>query len=464
MATASPGIEDVGSMTSYRERLEERTLAPATTVSRGYWLLIGFLVSVIAFGFYAWTTQLDDGLVVTGMRDRIAWGLYISVFVFFVGISHAGTLISAILRVTKAGWRAPITRIAEFITVVALLCGATFIIVDMGRPDRLVNVLIHGRWQSPILWDVLAISTYLMASVAYLGIPMVPDIAMFRDRLAGRVGRLRSRFYRLAAIGWNDLPGQRKALLRAITVLMIIIIPIAVSVHTVVSWIFGMTLRVGWNSTIFGLLFVAGAIFSGIATLVIVMAVLRRVYHLEEYITEKHFINLGYLLAAFTLIMMYINASEYLTTGFKLEEGEEFLFRQLFLGQFSGMYWFYFLGGLAVPGLIILIKRTRTITGIVTAAVLVDIAMFLERYFIVVSAQRVPLMPYEPFSYVPTWVEWSLFAAGIALFVLLIAVFVKIFPIMAVWEIVEEHEAQADAVPAAQTSVALGLEPRGEPS
>jgi len=451
-------------MTSYRERLEERTLAPATTVSRGYWLLIGFLVSVIAFGFYAWTTQLDDGLVVTGMRDRIAWGLYISVFVFFVGISHAGTLISAILRVTKAGWRAPITRIAEFITVVALLCGATFIIVDMGRPDRLVNVLIHGRWQSPILWDVLAISTYLMASVAYLGIPMVPDIAMFRDRLAGRVGRLRSRFYRLAAIGWNDLPGQRKALLRAITVLMIIIIPIAVSVHTVVSWIFGMTLRVGWNSTIFGLLFVAGAIFSGIATLVIVMAVLRRVYHLEEYITEKHFINLGYLLAAFTLIMMYINASEYLTTGFKLEEGEEFLFRQLFLGQFSGMYWFYFLGGLAVPGLIILIKRTRTITGIVTAAVLVDIAMFLERYFIVVSAQRVPLMPYEPFSYVPTWVEWSLFAAGIALFVLLIAVFVKIFPIMAVWEIVEEHEAQADAVPAAQTSVALGLEPRGEPS
>ena len=464
MATASSGIEDVGSMTSYRERLEERTLAPATTTSRGYWLLIAVLVSVIALGVYAWSTQLDDGLVVTGMRDRIAWGLYISVFVFFIGISHAGTLISAILRVTKAGWRAPITRIAEFITVVALLCGAIFIIIDMGRPDRLVNVLIHGRWQSPILWDVLAISTYLMASVAYLGIPMVPDIAMFRDRLAGRVGRLRSRFYRLAAIGWDDLPGQRKALLRAITVLMIIIIPIAVSVHTVVSWIFGMTLRVGWNSTIFGLLFVAGAIFSGIATLVIVMAVLRRVYHLEEYITEKHFINLGYLLAAFTLIMMYINASEYLTTGFKLEEGEEFLFRQLFLGQFAGMYWFYFLGGLAIPGLIILIKKTRTITGVVVAAVLVDVAMFLERYFIVVSAQRVPLMPYEPFSYVPTWVEWSLFAAGIALFVLLIAVFVKIFPIMAVWEIVEEHERQADAAPAAQTSVALGLEPRGEPS
>lgn len=435
-------------VSSYRHRLEETTLRPALVTSRGYWYLIGGLLAVIAFGVYAWMTQLNDGLIVTGMRDRIAWGLYISVFVFFVGISHAGTLISAILRVTKAGWRSPITRIAEFITVVALVCGASFIIIDMGRPDRLFNVLRYGRWQSPILWDVLAISTYLMASVAYLGIPMVPDIAMFRDRMVGRAARWRVRFYKLFAIGWKGLPGQRRALLRAITVLMIIIIPIAVSVHTVVSWIFGMTLRVGWNSTIFGLLFVAGAIFSGIATLIIVMAVLRRVYHLEEYITEKHFVNLGYLMAAFTLIMVYINASEYLTTGFKLEEGEEFLFRQLFLGQFAGMYWFYFLGGLVVPGLLILVKRTRKIWGVVTAAVLVDIAMFLERYFIVVSAQRVPLMPYEPFSYVPTWVEWSLFAAGLALFTLLIAVFVKIFPIMAVWEMVEDYEAETESAPA----------------
>jgi len=449
------------SVASYRHRLEEATLRPALSTSRGYWALISGLLVVIGFGVYAWTTQLNDGLIVTGMRDRIAWGLYISVFVFFVGISHAGTLISAILRVTSAGWRSPITRIAEFITVVALICGAMFIIIDMGRPERLFNVLRYGRWQSPILWDVLAISTYLMASLAYLGIPMVPDIAMFRDRMVGRASKWRVKFYEVFAIGWRDLPSQRKALLRAIGVLMIVIIPIAVSVHTVVSWIFGMTLRVGWNSTIFGLLFVAGAIFSGIATLVIVLAILRRIYHLEEYITEKHFVNLGYLLAAFTLIMMYINASEYFTTGFKLEEGEEFLFRQLFVGQFAGMYWFYFLGGLALPGLIILIKRTRTITGIVTAAVLVDIAMFIERFFIVVSAQRVPLMPYEPFSYVPSWVEWSVFAAGLALFALLIAIFVKVFPIMAVWEMVEDYEATLppgtnDEEAAAVTSSGVG--------
>ena len=434
------------SVKSYRERLEQATIRPALQTSRNYWILITVLLVVIGVGLYAWITQLDEGLVVTGMRDRVAWGLYISAFVFFVGISHAGTLISAILRVANAGWRAPITRIAEFITVVALICGASLIIIDMGRPDRLLNVLVHGRWQSPILWDVMAISTYLTASIVYLGVPMVPDTAMFRDRMTDLGYDWRARFYEFWAIGWRDLPEQRRALLRSISIMMIVIIPIAVSVHTVVSWIFGMTLRVGWNSTIFGLLFVAGAIFSGIATLVIVMAVLRRVYHLEEYITEKHFVNLGYLIATFTLIMMYINASEYLTTGFKLEEGEEFLFRELFLGRFSLLYWFYFLGGLALPGLLILIKKTRTIAGVVTAAVLVDIAMFAERYFIVVSSQRVPLMPYESFNYIPTWVEWSIFAAAVALFILLIAIFVKVFPIMAVWEIVEEKEEAGELV------------------
>ncbi len=196
----------------------------------------------------------------------------------------------------------------------------------------------------------------------------------------------------------------------------------------------------------------AGAIFSGIATLVIVMALLRRIYHLEEYITEKHFVNLGYLIATFTLIMVYINISEYLTTGFKLEEGEEFLFRELFLGGLSPLYWFYFFGGLVLPGLLILIKKTRTIAGVVVASILVDVAMFAERYFIVVSGQRVPLMPYEPFNYQPSWVEWSIFAAAVSGFILLIMVFLKVFPIMAVWEIVEEKEGLGELTPDLQTA------------
>jgi Ni/Fe-hydrogenase subunit HybB-like protein len=435
-------MEQVG---IWRERLEETALAPVRGTSRAYYIWVVFLLVVIGWGAYAYSVQLRDGLVVTGMRDRISWGLYISTFVFFIGISHAGTLISAILRVSQARWRTPITRMAEFITVVALCCGALFVLVDLGRPDRAANVIIYGRWQSPIIWDMVSITTYLTASITYLFLPMIPDLAFFRDRLSGRVSAWRSWLYRVLSIGWTGSNSQRRSLGSAITVLMILIIPIAVSVHTVVSWIFAMTLRVPWNSTIFGAFFVAGAIFSGVATLIIVMAVLRKVYHLEEYITEKHFVYLGYLLGAFTLIMIYGNLNEYITAAYKLEEGDEFNFRQLFLGQFAGFYWYYFIGGLVLPGLLILLPWTRNIWGIVLASVLVDIAMWVERYFIVVAGLRVPLMPYEPSSYSPSWVEVSVVAAGFALFALLITLFVKIFPILAVWEVAEDQESAEES-------------------
>ena len=254
------------------------------------------------------------------------------------------------------------------------------------------------------------------------------------------MGPIRRWFYEAAALNWWGRSGQKKALARGIATLMIIIIPIAVSVHTVVSWVFGMTLRVGWNTSVFGVLFVAGAIFSGVATLVIVMAILRRVYHWEEYITVKHFRYLGYLLGAFAAIMIYVNITEFMTSGFKLEEGEEFAFRQLFREKFSYLFMFYLVGGLIVPVILMLYRRTRTVAGVVTAAILVDLAMFVERYLIVVTGLRVPLMPYEPADYFPSWVEWSILAGGLAFFSLAITLAVKVFPMLAVWEMIEEKQ------------------------
>ncbi|TAK65460.1 MAG: polysulfide reductase [Dehalococcoidia bacterium] len=444
-----------------QRRLEDTTLAPIRKTSALYWVWVAFLAAVIAWGGYAYYYQLRHGLIVTGMRDRISWGFYITNFVFFIGISHAGTLISAILRVSKAGWRTPVTRMAEFITVVALCCGALFPIIDLGRPDRVLNVIIHGRWQSPIIWDVVAITTYLTASVTYLFLPMIPDLALFRDRTSG----IRKRLYTLLSVGWSGEKTQRTMLATALAVMMILIIPIAVSVHTVVSWIFAMNMRVSWNSTIFGAFFVAGAIFSGVATLIIVMAILRKVYHLEEYITEKHFIYLGYLLGAFALIMIYGNLSEYITTGYKMEAGEEFHFRELFLNQFAGFWWYYIIGGLVVPPLLILVPWTRNIWGVVIAAVLIDIAMWFERYFIVVAALRVPLMPYDARNYGPTWVEWSIITASFALFALLITVFIKIFPIIAVWEVAEQMEEEGERAPVvAPASPATQPRLAGEPA
>jgi molybdopterin-containing oxidoreductase family membrane subunit len=201
-----------------------------------------------------------------------------------------------------------------------------------------------------------------------------------------------------------------------------------------------MTLRVPWNSTLFGAFFVAGAIFSGIAILILVMAVLRRAYGLGRYVTDTHFVYLGYLMAAFAAIMLYANISELMTHGYKMEEGVEFHFRQLFLTEFGPYYWFYLLGGLIAPIITMLLPWTRNARGAVVAAVLVTVAMWIERYVIVVSGLRVPLMPYEPAAYAPTWVEWSMLAAGLALFALLITIFTKLFPILAVWEIAEDLE------------------------
>jgi Ni/Fe-hydrogenase subunit HybB-like protein len=424
---------------AWRERLVTRGLAPLAGTGVRYWLWIGFLLVVIAWALYAYVTQLNNGLIVTGMRDRISWGVYIASFVFFIGISHAGTLLSAILRVTKARWQMSVTRMAEFITVVALMVGALFPLIDMGRVDRALELLQYGRWQSPLMWDIFAITTYLTGSTLYLYLPLIPDFALARDRLGPTAPAWRRKLYELAALGWRGTAEQRRLLERAMSVMMIVIIPVAVSVHTVVSWIFAMTLRVSFNSTVFGPYFVAGAIFSGVAAIIILMAVLRKVLHFEEWITQRQFLYLGYLLAAFTLIMTYFNLAEYVTSGYKMEEGVPFHFSQLMTGPFTPLFAFYWIGGLLIPGLIVLFPRTRTIAGITTAAVLVLIAMWIERYLIVVAGFRVPLMAYDPRSYAPTWVEWSILAGAVALFMFLISVFAKIFPVISVWEVIEHR-------------------------
>lgn len=424
---------------AWRERLESRVLAPLRHTGWRYYAWIGFLLAVIGWALFSYVHQAREGLAVTGMRDHISWGFYIISFVFFIGISHAGTLLSAILRVFKARWQLSVTRMAEFITVVALMVGGLFPLIDLGRPDRIFNVIRFGRWQSPLLWDVFAITTYMAGSTLYLYLPLIPDFALCRDRLGDGTPRWKRALFTALALGWNGSPGQRRALNTALSVMMIVIIPVAVSVHTVVSWIFAMTLRVPFNSTVFGAYFVAGAIFSGVAAIIVLMAVLRRLLHLEEFITRTQFVILGYILAGMALIMLYFNLSEYATTGYKMEAGVAFHFNDLMTGDLAPYFWFYIIGSLFLPGLLVVLPPTRNPRGIVVAAVLVLVGMWIERYLIVVSGFRVPLMPYDPSTYTPTWVEWSILAGAFALFALIISVFAKLFPMVSVWEVVEHR-------------------------
>ena len=422
---------------------EANLLRSITQTTRWFYVWIGILFAVVLWGLYAYVLQLRQGLIVTGMRDQVSWGLYITNFVFFIGISHAGTLISAILRVTETGWRRPITRLAEAITVLALCIGAPMVILDLGRPERLLNIFRYGRIQSPILWDVLSVSTYLTGCILYLYIPMIPDLAVLAEQPG--LARWRRRLYQTLALGWTGSAEQQHLLEKAITAMAVVIIPLAVSVHTVVSWIFAMTLRPGWNSSIFGPYFVVGAIYSGAAAVVFSMYVLRRVLHLEDYLEPLHFRNLGLLVLAFALLYLYFNVNEYLTMGYKFEGIDKLLLQRLFIGEYAPLFWTVQAGGVFIPILLLIailaLRRFEqfTIPGVALASLLVVVGAWAKRYLIVIPTLSSPYLPAQqvPWTwthYRPTWVEWSITAAAFAVFLLLYLIFSKLFPIVSIWE------------------------------
>ncbi len=424
---------------------------PVLTVGTGFrrWALA--LGAIVAWAVFAWAWQLIHGLGATGLGRPVYWGLYITNFVFFIGVSHAGTLISAILRIVHAEWRRPITRMAEVITVLVLFFGVGNVLLDLGRPDRALNVILHPHFRSPLLWDVASITVYLTASTIYLYIPLIPDIAILRERTTG----WRRRLYERLSLGWTGTPAQRHRLERAIGVMAILVIPVAVSVHTVVSWVFSMTIQPMWHSTIFGPYFVVGAIFSGIAAIITAMAIVRKVYHLEAYLTPLHFNNLGILLLVMACLWFYFTFAEYLTTWYGHEPTEIAVFNAKFSGPFAPFFWAMFLFCFVVPFSILANPRARTIAGTLVASISVNIGMWLERFTIVVPSLSNPRAPIHGFVYVPSWVEWSLMAGCFAAFSLLYMGFTKLFPIVSIWEL----EEQQVAVPA---PAAPGFLPQAE--
>ncbi|MFH0942260.1 MAG: NrfD/PsrC family molybdoenzyme membrane anchor subunit [Chloroflexota bacterium] len=440
-----------GGTESYVERLERTVLKPLAGSSRNYYIFILSLLAIVLWGLYAFIVQLRFGLVSTGMRDQVLWGLYLVNFVFFIGISHAGTLISAILRVTHASWRTPVTRMAEMITVVAISVGALMPIIDLGRPDRVWHIVVFGRFQSPLLWDIVSITSYLTGSLIYLYLPLIPDFALMRDRLSRGASSIKRTAYTMLAVGWHNTPQQRKRLERAIGIQAILIIPIAISVHTVVAFVFSMLMRPGWDSTIFGIYFVIGAIFSGIASIIIVMAIFRKFFHFEEYITEKHFRNLSYLLLTALILYFYLTISEYLTVGYKLQVEEKHLLENLLFGPNGPWFWTFVVSGMLLPAFLIVFRKWPTIPRLVVASVLVNIGMWIKRFIIIIPTLEVPLMPYEFGTYRPTWVEWSITAGAFAGFILIFAILAKVLPLISIWEVAEEAEDDEEALPQAKS-------------
>ncbi len=421
---------------------EDATLfEPLIRTGRGFYITVAVLVILIACGAYALVRQWVLGLGVTGMNRPVFWGVYIVNFVFFIGLSHAGTLVSAILRIVKAEWRRPFTRAAEAVTVFSLPFGALSIILDMGRPDRLLNLISHGRFQSSILWDVTCVPLYLLSSVFYFYLALIPDIAMCRDRLD--VGPLRARLYRFLALNWTGTEYQYRRLDRLMNIMAVWLTILVVIVHTVVSWIFGMTIVPGWHSAIIGPYFLCGAIFSGVGAVIITTVILRRVYHLEDYIKPVHINAMSLFLLSLSLVWFYFTFAEYFTTFYGNEPAHMVVFNAKFWQEFSPLFWLMVVFCFVIPVVILSNPKTRTIAGTVVVSVFVNVGMWLERYIVIIPSMARPRMGGIG-SYTPTWTEWAITIACFAFFILLYVLFTKLFPVIAVWEV---HEARHQSIP-----------------
>jgi Ni/Fe-hydrogenase subunit HybB-like protein len=419
------------------EKINNDLLKPLRKTGIGWYITVAvcslvLLAAVAAFGY-----QLQRGIGVWGINRPVMWAFDITNFVFWIGISHAGTLISAILRVTGAEWRRPITRCAEAITVFALMIGGIFPIIHLGKPLLFYWLAPYpnerGLWpnfRSPLLWDFFAINAYLTGSLIYLYLPLIPDLALVRDKSTG----LRKKIYSTLSLGWRGTQRQWQRLEKAVQVMAVIIIPVAVSVHTIVSWDFAMAIQPMWHSTMFGPYFVAGAIFSGIAALILAMAVIRRVFHLENYLQPIHFNNLGLLLLTMSLLWFYFTFSEYLTVWYGNEPHEKVVFESKISGAYSPMFWTMVVCCFFIPAPILAIKKLRTIAGTVIASIGVIVGMWLERFLIIVPTLSQTRLTFNWGSYRPTLVEITIAVGTVAYFILLYAMFTKLFPIIAVWE------------------------------
>jgi molybdopterin-containing oxidoreductase family membrane subunit len=405
------------------------------------WTMILIILSIT--GLVGYYRQLTNGLGITAMRDYASWGIYISNFVFFVAISLVGSLITAIFRLTNVGWRTPLTRISEIIAVSAIMFAGLIIIVDMGRPERFINLFFYGRLQSPIIWDVIVITTYLTLSLLFLYFPLLQDIPILIKN--SREGSVINKLYKFLGSFWVGTSTQINLSERAIKLISILIIPVALAIHTVTSWLFATTYRPGWDSTNFGAYFVSGAFLVGAGGVVVAMYVFRKAYNLEEYITDRHFDNMGRILVMLALLYLYFNINEYLVPAFKMKKAEEHHLMGLFTGEYSFIFWTTITLGMIVPVIVLLFPKGRKPKTMFVMGIFVVVGAWFKRFLIVTPTMLSPFLPiYDvPESYHhywPTIEEWAITIGTLAGSLLIITLFVRFFPIVPIHETIEERE------------------------
>jgi molybdopterin-containing oxidoreductase family membrane subunit len=425
-----------------QEELNTMVLEAMQRTGREYWIVVGVLVVLALAAFLGtWLYMIFSGMGVTGLSRPNYWGTFIASFIFWIGISHAGTFISAILRIFSAEYRRPITRAAEMMTTTSLLVAASFLGIHVGRVWVSYWIVPYpnqrGLWpnyHSPFLWDEMAIITYLIGSTLYLYLPLIPDLAMARDRLAGWRGKL----YRAMALGWTGTEGQWHHLHLAIKIFSVVIIPVMFSVHTIVSWDLAMTKSIGWRSSIFAPYFIVGAVFSGLSAAITVLLIARSSMKLHYFIREEHINGLARLVLIFSFVWTYFFFADFLTEWYGGDAAGHTLITLQTAGQMAPFWYTMLFFNIVVPWLTLWNGRIRrSPIALLLITIGINIGMYLERYIIVTGFLRRNHMPFNWGDYTPSIVEIGILAGSLCTFLLLYALLSRLVPLIPVWEVRE---------------------------
>ncbi len=426
-------------------KINDDLLKFALHTPRWFWIAAACLGLVVGAGLLAFAFIIAGGLQFLGYNNQTQWAVLITNFVFWIGISHAGVMISAILRLTQAEWRRPITRAAEILTVFSLMTAMLMPIIHSGRPWRTLYWefpydFSRGIWpnvRSALVWDPSAIFTYLLSSVMFVYVALIPDLAVARDHSRGL---LRS-FYAILAMGFQGTKRQWRLQAIAGILLSALILPVFVSVHSIVSWDFAVALVPGWHSTVFAPYFVIGAVHSGVSAVATLMAILRWVFHLEDYLTDDHFDALGRLLVVVSTTWLFFFGMDFYYSIFSRDEMEMAVWHlRIFEPPYNVLFPFFMITGYLIPVPLWLFRKVRrSVKAMFWTSLCVSVGMWTERYILIVP----PLSHKQPFPfnwvsvYQPQPIEWLLVAFTFGVVTTGILVFAKIFPIIPIFDIKE---------------------------
>lgn len=444
------------------KQVTEDVLRPMTFYTSRWFIGIVVCLMLIGVGAFSWAHQLRTGMGVAGYAHPLFWAIYITNFVWWIGIAHSGTLISAFLFLFRAPFRAAFSRATEAMTLFAVMTAGLFPILHLGRAWRAYWLIPYPNerqlwinFRSALVLDVFAVSTYFTVSALFFWVGLIPDLAIIRDRSHG----WRRTVYGILSVGWEGTSKQWKHYMMAYAVLAGLAAPLVVSVHSVVSWDFASGIVPGWHSTIFPPYFVAGAILSGLAMVITLMIPMRKFLRLEEYVTVERLDALSRLTLVMGLVVSYAYLNEYFLTWFSREDAEIVNLKYKAFGAFAPYFWIMTFCNMVAPLALFWKSVRRSLVGLFIVSILINIGMWMERFVIIVGSLARDWVPgaWTEGAYQMTWVEWGITIGSLGWFMFFFLIFTKMLPVLPIAEVKRDillEYREEEAIEAAERAMA----------